>query len=203
VFVWATGEWSAATGYITALAINYTDTAEYFSQGEYLLDDPSFNSSTGSYSASVSGRDYMKRAFETKVSMPSITAVDIVTVIRWACDRAQIPYTSLTLPLLGELVTVSDADNFKDTSARDIIDQCLGYIVGVVDNNYRLVVDDDGYLTLILKPDTATIADYVMDYRSNIFSMSKGYTSNNLLQRMTIMQKDHTVGAETQLATAK
>jgi hypothetical protein len=143
----------------------------------------------------------MKRAFETKVSMPSITSEDIVTVIRWACDRAQIPYTSLTLPLLGELVTVADADNFKDTSARDIIDQCIGYIVGVVDNNYRLVVNDDGYLELILKPDTATSADYVMDYRSNIFSLSKGYTSNNLLQRMTIMQKDHTVSAETQLDT--
>jgi hypothetical protein len=63
------------------------------------------------------------------------------------------------------------------------------------------VVNDDGYLELILKPDTATSADYVMDYRSNIFSLSKGYTSNNLLQRMTIMQKDHTVGAETQLDT--
>lgn len=200
-FVWETGVWSDTTGYITGLAINYTDTAEYFSQGEFLLDDPTFSSSTGAYTASVSGRDYMKRAFETKVSLPTITSQDIVTVIRWACDRAQIPYTNTTLPLLSELVTVSDADNFKDTSARDIIDQCLGYIVGVVDNNYRLVVNDDGNLELVLKPDTATSADYVMDYRSNIFSLSKGYTSNNLLQRMTIMQKDHTVGAETQLDT--
>lgn len=190
------GNWSDSANYISSVVIHYTDTAEYFSQGEFLLDDPSFSSSFGSIQASVSGRDYFKRAFETKVSMPAISAVDMGSVIRQVCDRALIPYTTTTIPLIGTSVSVDAANNFKDVSARDILDQCIAFLAGYVNGGYRLIINDDGYLELIIKPDTATSADYVMDYRTNVFSMSKGYTQNNLLQRMTVMEKDHTVDEE-------
>jgi hypothetical protein len=201
-FIWEVGAWSSTTGYITGLAINYTDTAEYFSQGIFLLDDPSFNSSSGAYTASVSGRDYLKKSYETQMSLPTIYGEDVMTIVRWVCDRAQIPYTNTTLPLLSSPVTIADADNFKDVSARDILDECIAYATGVLNTDYRLIMNDDGNLELILIPSNSTTADYVMDYRSNIFSLSKGYTQNNLLQRITVMQKEHTVAAETLLASA-
>lgn len=201
-FVWGTGTWSSTSGYITGLVLNYTDTAEYFQQGEFLLDDPTFSSSFGKAEVSVSARDYLKRAYETEVSMPAISGQDVSQILRWACDRAAIPYTSTTLPLVGYAVSVAAGNNWKSTKARDVLDECLSYLAGYVDSNYRLKINDDGDLELFLKPDTATSADWVADYRTSLLGMTKGYSANNLLQRITVLSADQTTDEETTLGSA-
>jgi hypothetical protein len=184
---------------VSAPSLVYNDFSELFSQGEYLIDSPSFSSARGNYSVSFSGRDNLKKAFETKISTPTIVgATDIATIIRNIATRSKIPWTTLTIPLTT--YTTSSAAGYANEKAMDALEECLQYLNTFDD--YRLWIDVDGYLTLGIKETDVTAADWVVNYRYNAKTLSKSKTSDMLLQRVTVSSDTLSLGSETTLGTA-
>ncbi|NHZ84323.1 MAG: hypothetical protein GWP19_00390 [Planctomycetia bacterium] len=198
--VFHTGEWES--GYVENIKIQYTDITEYFSEGEYLLDDPSFSANHGNYSASFSARDKFKKAFETQINTPDYSSQDVAEVIRDIVDRMGIEHNdgNELIADTGYTVTISTDDTFKNIKAIDALNECMLYL-NSKNINYRLELNDNGYLQLVLKDTTVNNADWQIDYRWTGLSISKKYESDKLLQRVTIMSESHTVDEEIQLAT--
>ena len=199
--VFSTGQWGL--GSISNINITFETNYEYFEAGQFLVDKPSFSSTFGSYTASVSCRDKFKKALETEVTSPSYTSsTDVAKIIRDTADRVGLDHFSGSelIPDSGFTVTIADDDNFKNTKAIDLFNECMTYL-NWKNNNYRLELNSEGSLQLVIKTSTVNNADWQLDYRSNLTSVSKAYESDNLLQRITILSKEHTTEAETQLAT--
>uniref|UniRef100_A0A6M3LZI6 Tail protein n=1 Tax=viral metagenome TaxID=1070528 RepID=A0A6M3LZI6_9ZZZZ len=198
--VFDTGTWG--TNYAENIQIVYTQSAEYFTQGEYLMDDPGFTSRLGDYSASFSARDYLKKALETEVSCPTYAvAVDCAQILRDVCDRAGIPHNdgAETIADTTYDVAIANDDNFQDEKAVDVFGEVMFYLNGK-NTAYRLEMVE-GNLTLYTVDETPTEADWQLHYIYNLISLDKRYVSNKLLQRVTVLTKDHTVDPESQLAT--
>jgi hypothetical protein len=195
--IWGVGD-------ISDISVTYTTRYEFFEAGQYLVDNPTFTSSFGSYGASISARDKFKKALETKVSSPSYTSsTDVAKIIRDAADRSGIPHFDGVelIADTGYTVIIADDDNFKNINALKLFNECMTYL-NWKNNDYRLELNTDGQLQLVIKDSTVSTADWQLDYRYNLLSLSKQYESENLTQRITVLSKSHTVNAETQLATA-
>jgi hypothetical protein len=207
VAVWDTGVWDSTANYITTVQILYEETAEVFQQGDYLMDDPTFALSYGNYTAGFSARDYFKKAFETKVNCPSYTgATDVAVILRDIADRCGIPHNSggELIPATGHTVTIADADNFHEERAIDAFNECMQYLFSK-DSTYRLELND-GYLELVQVSADNTTADWQIDYRYHIISMTRGYLPDKQAQRFTFTSKPPETAtaptsAEKQLAT--
>lgn len=199
--VFDTGTWG--TGTVSSISFSYTSSYEYFDAGQFLVDRPSWSSSFGNYKVSVSARDKFKRALETKVTCPSYTsAIDVAKIIRDVADRCGLIHNNGVelIADTGSTVTISNDDNFKDTKALDIFNEVMVYI-NWLNNNYRLELTTDGYLQLVIKDGSIDNAEWVIDYRSNLLNVSKSEISDNLLQRITVLQKSHSVNPEIELVT--
>lgn len=198
--VFRTGVWG--TGTISAMSISYNTQAEYFTQGENLIDEPTFHSAYGDYTASFSARDFFKKAFETTVTCPTYAvAVDVAQILRDVADRCGIPHNDGS-ELIADTtydVAISDDLNFKDTAAIDIFDEVMLYL-NSKNTNYRLERYGE-YLRLSLKSTTVTSADWIADYRDTMLSIDKSYVSDKLIQRVTVLNQDEIVDPEIQLAT--
>jgi hypothetical protein len=199
--VFDTGTWSL--GEVSNMKITYISNYEYFQAGQFLVDRASFNSRFGDYQASADARDKLKKAIETKVTLPSYTSsTDLAEILRDAADRANIPHNSGTelIADTGYTVTIADDDNFKNVQANDVFNEVMTYL-NWKNSNYRLELNIDGFLQLVIKASTTVTADWQLDYRWNTLSLSKDYRSDNFTQRITMLAKSHTVDTETQLAT--
>jgi hypothetical protein len=87
-----TNVWSSTTGYATDIKVVYDDIAEMFHLGDFLLDTASWSSSQNDKSLSISARDKLKKALETKVSTDAYTGDDVAEIMRDVADRASIPH---------------------------------------------------------------------------------------------------------------
>lgn len=198
--VWSTGHYGA--GSVTAVSIDYIGKYERFDQGVFYLDDPTFSVSYGNYKCSAGARDLFKKSYETNVTCPSYTSsTDVAEIMRDVCDRCGIAHNDGTelIANTGYIITIADDDNFKNVKAIDILDECMFYL-NAKDTNYRLERYDE-YARLVIKDDDLTEADWQLDYRFNLFTLSKRYVSNKLLQRITVLNEDEVVDPEIQLTT--
>jgi hypothetical protein len=206
-YVWDTNQWSNTSGYIEAPSIEYFTDIEYFKQGTYLLDDPSFNAKNGSYDASTKGRDQFKKVYESKITLPIYSGADLIQIFRDVADRCGIDYDTTTLPTLGYTFSLGlDADtdetrdySYKNKTGKDILQDALIYLNAVSDIDYRLKINEDAKMELWIKQTSVTNADFQYDWRFNLLSINKKYDSNNFLKRATVTQGRITKSTEYEL----
>jgi hypothetical protein len=204
--VFDTGVWGS--GAVSGISIEYETFYEYFNAGQFLVDKPNWSSSFGNYDASISCRDKFKKSLETKITSPSYsvatyaTGVDIGKILRDTADRCGMLHNDGTelIADTGYKINIADDDNFKDEKASDIFNEVLTYL-NFKNVNYRLELNSDGYLQLVIKDSTINNVDWVLDYKSNLINLSKSEESDNLLQRITILSKSHNTDAEIELAS--
>ena len=196
-FAWCTGEYSSIINCITSSTVFYYTRSAFFDQGNYFLDDPSFSASYGNYSASTGGRDFIKKAIESKITTPTYTSsTDVARIIRDIADRAGIPNDTTSVPNTGTTVTIDDADNFNNETANDALNECVTYLNGV-DDNYRIRINDDtGKLELFVKNESTINADFNYTYKEALISFQKTLLSNNFVQRATVTSGDISTDAE-------
>lgn len=190
VFLWKSGIWSQTSNFLSGLRLEYRNGEVLFEQGIFFSDRPSFSSSRGKATASFKARDFLKKALAMKISLPEMVDVDIMEVVRKTCDKTGIPYTEKSLPLIGKIVTLAGDDIYKNELVQTILEECITFIASIISPDYRLVLGDDGRLTLTRKPLVAVVADHVLHYAYDLFSCEKGFSDNSLLQRATFLKKD-------------
>lgn len=199
--VFATGQWG--TGQVNNIEITTITAYEYFNAGQFLVDRPNFDSAFGEYAANIECRDFFKKALETKVTCPSYSSsTDVAKMLRDVADRAGIPHNdgAELIADTGYTVTIADDENFKNKNAIDIFNEVMIYL-NWKNNNYRLEMNIDGYLQLVIKESTTLTPSWQLDYRRNMLSINKEYESDKLLQRITVFSKNHTTETESQLAS--
>ncbi len=190
-FVWCTGLWSSVENCITSSKLFFYTRSAFFDQGDYFLDDPSFSAAYGNYSASTGGRDYIKKAIETKITTPSYaSATDVGQIVRDISDRAGIPNDSTSVPDVGTTVIIADDDNFKNETANDALNECIVYLNALVDNYRVRINDDSGKLELYIKVESTINADFNYTYKEALVSFSKTLLTNNFIQRATVSTGD-------------
>jgi hypothetical protein len=121
--------------------------------------------------------------------------------MRDVCDRAGVPHNdgAELIANTGYTVTIADAINFKNVKAYDALNEVMQWLVQK-DRMYRLQVTS-GNIELVKVSEVNSTADWQLDYRYNMIDMSRGYKSDRLLQRITVIAQDENTDAETQLAT--
>jgi hypothetical protein len=196
--VFRTGTWG--TGTIESVQVRYMQSAEFFSQGEFLMDDPGFEESISGYSATFTARDDMKKAFEAEVTLPDYSSLtDVAVIIRDTALRAGIPYTTSTIPLTTYEVKIAKGDNWKNIRAIDILSEVMLYLTSK-NVLYRLqMIDGNFTLSLVTVPTTSV--DWQLHYKYNTLRLSKKYEANKVLQRVTVLSYDHITDPEEQLVT--
>jgi hypothetical protein len=194
--VFQTGLWGV--GYVENININYELFAEYFEQGEYLLDDPGFRSVNSDYTANFTARDDLKKALETEVTLPDYSAgVDVAQIIRDTADRCIIPYDSTSIEDTGYNVVIAPADNYQNEKALEVLSDCINYLNSKV-VGYRIDMQD-GLLRLYIYQSNPTAVDWQIDYRYHGITLDKKFKANQILQRVTCLSRDHITDTESLL----
>ena len=183
--------WNTAD-YISTLGITTEDRVFLFKKGTFVLDEPTFNDT----SVMCKGRDYLKKALETEINLPTYTSAKVGTVASDILDRCNVPYT------LANWATLSDTITIDGTIAEQLNNitgwKALDYLMDVANGNdaeYRLKTEENGGLS-IKKIPLDSIADYSIHYKYNIENVKKNYNAEKQLQRITVMNKNVTVKAE-------
>jgi hypothetical protein len=179
-------------------SINYQefDRVYMFNRGTYILDEPDYDDTK----VKCGGRDYLKKALETKINLPSYTtATNIQTVITGIFDRCSIPYDTAKWDITSTTVSVSNtlATKFNNISGWKATDLCMDAI-NAGNDDWRIKNEEDGGLSLKIIP-TDREADWNAHYLYNIERINKDFDSDKQLQRTTMVNKDIVVNSESLL----
>jgi hypothetical protein len=190
---WHSGSWNTATCLNTA-TLFYEDNETLFKQGVFITDEPKFGEKVN-----ITGRDYLRKALETQINLPTITGNAIGTVIERVLDRTGIPYdvsnwdiTSTTVTLDGTAVS-----SLNNQSGYKVLDKLMDAL-NAGNDDWQFQFNDLGQGQLKKIP-TATEADDIIHYHFNIENISKDFDSDKQLQRVTAVNKDIIVNAESTL----
>ena len=186
--------WTTATDYINSIRYVKEDKVYLFKRGTFVLDEPRYSDKV-----QCIGRDYLKKALETEVNLPTLSSVNIGTAISYVLDRCSVPYDVSNWNTTGTTVSVNStlAENINNISGW----QCLDYLMDCLnagDDDWRLKTEEDGSLSLKIIP-TDVEADWTVHYHYNIESIQKNFDSDKQLQRVTVMNKDFVVNPESTL----
>lgn len=177
---------------ITAAKIFTTRKGYLFERGTFICDEPEYGDTV-----TVKGRDYLKKALETEISLPTYSNTNIGIVIKDIFDRCSIPYDTADWDTSGTTITVNStlADELCDISGWKALDFAMDAI-NAGDDDWRLKSDSNGNLMLKKVPVASNQADATIGYFNNIESVSKNFDSDKQLQRITVMNKDVPVNSE-------
>jgi hypothetical protein len=185
--------------YASAIEIDYVENAEFFDQGKFLIDNVDFGSANKSKTVTVSCRDTMKKALETKVSTPDYTDADVATILQDVAKRAGIEHNDGVtefIPATGYTVTIP---GYTDKKAIDIFKDAMEYLTGK-SLKWRLFINDDNYLQLESIEISTDGLDFALNYLEHLKNFSKSLRTDQLLQRVTVLSEEGTVDAEVELA---
>lgn len=188
---WDTGAYISTASYITKKS------TQLFKQGTFVVDDPKY-----SEKSTIDGRDYLRKALETEISIPLLSAVPITDVIAMALTRAKVPYDTATWNLSATTVSLNStfSESLESVSAYKVIDKLMDDI-NAGDDDWKFRFNDDGQAEVKIIP-TATEADFLANYRLTIERSEKSFDSDSQLQRITMINKSMIVDAESTLASA-
>jgi hypothetical protein len=175
--------------YVTDIEIKYSNTAEMFPAGEFILDSASWSSDYGGKSVSISARDKFKKALETQVSTTAYTSTDIAQIIRDVADRCGLIHNDGVTEFIPNTGIIVSIIGHKDESAISIFEEQMQYL-NAKNEFYKLVISDDGYLVLDDTPKTSDNVNFIVTHKKHIFSLSRELDSNNILQRLTVFSSD-------------
>ncbi|HUV84350.1 MAG TPA: hypothetical protein VMV86_01510, partial [Methanosarcinales archaeon] len=73
---------------ITDMSLSYDQESLYFKRGTFVIDEPVYSDKV-----QVKGRDYLRKALETEINLPSyISSTPATTIVTNILDRCNIPY---------------------------------------------------------------------------------------------------------------
>jgi hypothetical protein len=181
---------------ISNVKIHTRRKAYLFNRGTFVADEPEY-----AEKVKIRGRDYLKKALETEINLPAMTAVNIGTAVSYVLDRCGIPYSGSSWDSSSASITVNGtlAESLNNISGW----KALGHMMDALnagDDDWRIRWDDDGELMLKKIP-TDVEADWTAHYFLNIEDVQKNFSSDKQLQRVTVMNKDVVVEPETLLKT--
>ena len=179
---------------ISNVKLNYEDKSELYKQGTFILDQPKFGSKV-----MADGRDYLRKALETEINLPTVTNQPITTVLTQVFDRCNIPYDTATWNLSATTVTLDAtlAEEIQDESAYKVADKLMT-VLNAGDDDWKFKFTEDGKAQIKVIP-TATEADFLAHYYFHIESATKDLDSDKQLQRVTALNKDIIVNPESLL----
>jgi len=201
--VWRTGVWSTSSGYVENISIGYTDSREFFSFGEFPLDKASFQPSFESKKVTLTGRDSLKYAIEKKISTSDYTSTDVAQIIRDVAERAGLETNDGVVEYVSDTGYTVSISGYVDTKAIDALNEAMLYLISK-NENYFLYINDDNYLTLDIPQTTTDEFNHIFNSKSDIDSLSKELSSDDLLQKVSIRSTDTDAekNAESVLASA-
>lgn len=188
-------DWSTADNISSITLYKYQKT-QLFQQGVFIIDDPEYNEKV-----SVKGRDYLRRALETEIQVPTCSNRSVTNVLADALDRCGVPYATATwqIPAINLSLNATLAEDMQDASGWQVIDYCMDAINATADN-YIFRFNGTGQAEVKLVQ-TDSEADFIAHYFYNIEDISKSFDGDKQLQRATVVNKDIPVNAETLLRT--
>lgn len=198
--VFATGDWS--TGSVSDIIIEYETDAELFPRGTFVIDSVSYSSGYQSKQVSVSCRDELAKAIQSKISTTDYTGVDIADVVRDIADDAGIPHNDGVTEYIEDTTLTVTADAFAAATAIDALDECMLYINGL-NEDWRLYVNNDGYLTLTQQSTSLTTFDIAFSYRESIESLSRSITVDDVIKRATVYSESPSSKSEKTLLASQ
>ncbi len=184
--------------YVSTTTLTKTDNVFVLNRGTFVLDEPDFEDTK----VKCSGRNYLKKALETKINMPDLSGGEnIGTAISFVLDRCNIPYDRDNWDSTGTAVTVDGTigtalNNISGWQSLDLLMDSLN----AGNDDWRLKFEEDGGLSLKIIP-TDREADWTAHYNFNIENISKDFDSDKQLQRITAVNKNFIVNKETLLAS--
>jgi hypothetical protein len=198
--VFATSHWVGAE--VSVAQIDYDSYAEVFDTGEFYLDSATFASDYDSKTVNVSCRDQLKKALATKISTPDYSSDDVGEILRDICDRCGIEHNDGVTEFIDDTTYTVTCDAFINETANDAINECMFYL-NSKDEDYRLFVNDDGYLQLEIRDISLTNYDFALNYINHLFSYSRSFKSDDTIAKVTAYSGNPTsTSAEELLASA-
>ena len=183
---------------INSIGIRYGDIIQLFKRGTFIIDEPNYNDKV-----SISGRDYLKKALETEINLPDLTATKTVTDrLTEVFDRCSIPYNTSEWDVISTTCLVSNAtiaESLSNKSAWKVCDLLMDAI-NAGDDDIYFTFNEDGR-AVIKRLETDVEADWTTHYKYNIESVSKNFDSDSQLQRCTVLNKSITVDSEITLGS--
>ena len=182
------------TDTISSASLHYQNKSQLFKQGTFILDEPEFTDVVA-----ISGRDYLRKALETEINMPALSAVPITTALTKVFDRCSIPYATAEWDLSATTISISStlAESLNNESAYKVADKLMSAL-NAGDDEWKFKFNDEGRAIINIVP-TATEADFLAHYFFHIENATKDLDSDRQLQRVTAVNKDIVVNSETLL----
>jgi hypothetical protein len=176
----------------------YEDKTWLKKQGVYIIDDPKLGEK-----ATITGRDYLRKALETEINMPPFTAnTSITTLFSKVLDRCNIPYDTSDWDATSTTASITSGDHsgLNNISGYKMMDLLMDYI-NAGDDNWQFQFTDNGKAVLKNVPSREEV-DFVVNANVNILgNATKSTDSDKQIQRITMLNKNITVNAESTLAT--
>lgn len=192
-----TPQWSD-TDSINSISYETIDKIFLFKRGTFVLDEPDYDDTK----VKCRGRDYLKKALETKINLPDYsTATNVQSVMTDIFDRCSVPYDTALWDVTSTTVTVNGTlgEKLNDVSGWQAADYIMDAI-NAGNDDWRIKVEEDGGLSLkILETDRE--ADWNAHYIYNIEKVNKDFDSDKQLQRVTAVNKDIVVNKESLLVS--
>jgi len=188
----------ATASHINSLALSYDQKSLYFKRGTFIIDEPFYNETV-----EVVGRDYLRKALETEINLPTyLSSTPATTILTNILDRCNIPYATSTWDSIStatQITSATAAQALNNISGWKALDYAMD-IINAGDNDIIFTFDNDGK-AVIRKVPTDVEADWMTHYRYNIESIDKSFDSDKQLQRITAVNKDIIVNSEALLKT--
>lgn len=172
---------------INSIKINMQRKGYIFERGTFIIDQPEFDET----SVKITGRDYLKKALETEISMPELSSVNIASAITYVFDRCGVPYNISTWDTTAEVITVNStfAEQLNGISGWKALDYCMDAL-NAGNDDWRLKTESNGNISLKNIQEASAEADYAINYFYNIESVAKNFDSDKQLQRITVANKE-------------
>jgi hypothetical protein len=176
----------------------YEDKTWITKRGVFIIDDPKLGEKVN-----ITGRDYLRKALETEINMPAFSGGKSVdTLITEVLDRCSIPYDTATWDVSATTASITSGDHstLNNISGYKMLDLLMDYM-NAGDDNWFFQFGDDGNAQLKNVP-TRQEVDHVINANVNVLgNATKSTDSDKQIQRVTALNKNITVNAESTLAT--
>lgn len=186
---WNDVQWNS-TDAVEDIKYHYSEYAQMFPQGVFVIDDPKFTDAF----VQVSGRDYLKKALEQNVNLPRRQIIGVTDAINKVLDRCGIPYATHDAIATAVSFDSSACDWAQNKTGWQILSALMDAANAGTDD-LRFIFREDGRAQ-VKRIQTDRESDWTLHYHYNTETQSVSTDSDKQLQRATIMQRQAFVSAE-------
>lgn len=165
-------------------------TDEYFEQGLFISDDPSFNVDPEA-TVSVSARDFFGVLVDSDISLPTYASIKAEDYIIEILKRIGLKATEYNIPLTATTLTTTPV--IENENAAELVSEVMEYLQ--LEDDYRLIMKNQK-INLEVPSTDVLAADYVFHW---VLHVTPPYTRRDdtlkLLKRLTVYPSKPTVNA--------